>query len=78
MYVYVFKGADRIMGFTADVNGNNLPSAQGPWELTNRLNMLRFDDPRPLVDTHACLEDLEMHGFHITNDHRPITDTLEP
>ena len=78
MHVYVFKGADRIIGFTAQSSGDNLPPAQGPWQLMNRLDMSKADDPRPLVDTRECLEDIEMHGFHITDDHRRITDALEP
>jgi hypothetical protein len=76
MYVYVFKGTDRIVGFTADVTGGNLPTWKGPWELTTCLQMTKEDDPRPLVDTKDCFEDIEMHGFHITDGKRRITDSL--
>ena len=78
MYVYVFKGADRLLAFTADNHDENLPSAHGPWELTNRLDMSREDDPRPMVQTHECLDDIEMHGFHITDGNRRVTESLEP
>ena len=77
MYVYVFKGSDRLLCFAGDRTGENLPAEQGPWILTTRLEMLQEDDPRPIVQTLECLEDIEMHGFHITNGHRRITDSLD-
>lgn len=77
MYVYVFKGADRIMGFTAEVSGRKLPRARGPWELITRLVMSKDDQPRPVVNTNECFEDIEMHGFHITDNYRRITDSQE-
>jgi hypothetical protein len=77
MYVYVFKGADRLLGFTTDPSGSNLPTSQGQWSLVNRLTMARDDDPRPIVQTHECLNDLEMHGFHITRNFRSVTDSID-
>ena len=78
MYVYVFKGTNRLLGFTTNSSGDNLPTGQGPWILANRLNMSREDDPRPIVHTTACLDDIEMYGFHITDGQRRVTDSLEP
>lgn len=77
MHVYVFAGAERLLGFTQDQTGDNLPKAHGPWRLTNRLQMSEEDDPRPLVQTRDCLDDIEMHGFHITKRSRRVTDTLD-
>jgi hypothetical protein len=78
MYVYVFKGTNRLLGFTTNSSGENLPTGRGPWVLTNRLDMSREDDPRPIVQTVECLDDIEMHGYHITDGYRRVTDLLEP
>jgi hypothetical protein len=77
MYVYVFAGTERLRGFTVEREGKNLPEAHGPWVLTNRLDMADGDDDRPMVRTRECLDDIEMHGFHILNGHKRMTDTLE-
>jgi hypothetical protein len=31
------------------------------------------DEPQGGVDVNACLADIEAHGFHLTDAHRPIT-----
>lgn len=77
MYVYVFKGAERLTGFTATIEGHNLPATHGPWVLVNRLSMSDDDDPRPIVQTRECLDDIEMHGFHLTSGNRRVTDAFD-
>jgi hypothetical protein len=70
--VNIFRGTGRVFGFTADVDGKNLPAQYGPWAAFKSLKMYP-DEPQGGVDVNACLADIEAHGFHLTDAHRRIT-----
>ena len=71
--VHIFRGSGRIFGFTGtDAGGKNLPAQYGPWTAFKSLTMYP-DEPQRGVDVNACLADIEAHGFHLTDAHRPIT-----
>ena len=72
MQVNIFRGTGRVFGFTADAGGKNLPPQYGPWTAFKSLKMYP-DEPQGGVDVNACLADIEAHGFHLTDAHRPIT-----
>jgi hypothetical protein len=73
--VHIFRASGRVFGFTADATGSNLPSQFGPWN-TFRTVMLHRDEPTPGVNANDCLDDIEKHGFHITDAHVRITDRV--
>jgi hypothetical protein len=70
--VYSFRGASQIFGFTSDSAGANLPPRFGPWAPFKTLEMVR-GTPVPGVNVDECLDDIEVHGFHITDAHVRIT-----
>lgn len=76
MLVHIFRGPGRVFGFTEDLTGDNLPSKFAPWTAFKSLELSRDGEPRPGVDTDACLDDIEAHGFHITDAHARITDSV--
>ena len=76
MLVHIFRGPGRVFGFTEDATGANLPSHLAPWSAFKSVELRRGGEPRPGVDTDACLCDIERHGFHITDAHARITDTV--
>ena len=65
-----------MFGFTEDASGANLPSQFAPWSAFKSVELSREGEQRPGVDTGACLDDIERHGFHITDAHARITDTV--
>lgn len=73
MLVHIFRGPGRVFGFTEDATGANLPSQFAPWSAFKSLELSRDGEPRPGVDTEACLADIERHGFHVTDAHARIT-----
>jgi hypothetical protein len=75
MLVYIFRGPGRVFGFTTDATGANLPERFAPWVSFKSVELHR-DKPNPGVDPEACLDDIEKHGFHITDAHVRITDQL--
>lgn len=75
MQVHVFKGPGRVFGVTEDSAGSNLPSRFAPWESFKAID-LRRGEPTPGLNTDECLDDIERHGFHVTDAHVRITDTL--
>ncbi|MGB7191845.1 MAG: hypothetical protein WBD81_00165 [Collimonas pratensis] len=75
MLVYIFRGPGRVFGMTADTTGSNLPAKFAPWALFKPVE-LRRDTPTPGVDSVECLDDIEKHGFHVTDAHVRITDQL--
>jgi hypothetical protein len=77
MYVYVFQGAEDFLGFAAHSDGLNLPAANGPWVLVNRLIISEGDDDRPMVQTRECLRDISTYGYHVTQGRRRVTDTFQ-
>lgn len=75
MQVHIFRGTGRVFGFTEDATGANLPSQYGPWNSFKSINLSRDGEPTPGVDTRGCLDDIEKHGFHITDAHVRITES---
>jgi hypothetical protein len=75
MQIHVFRGIGRIFGFTEDDEGTNLPPRHGPWIYDKTLDMNRGEEPRAAVKTDECLDDIEKHGFHITDAHTRITES---
>jgi hypothetical protein len=73
MQVHIFRGPDRIFGFTADGDGTNLPSQYAPWNAFKTIDLTR-ETPRAGVNVTECLDDIEKHGFHLTNAHVRITE----
>jgi hypothetical protein len=76
MQVHIFRGNGRVFGFTEDATGANLPSQHGPWNAFKAISLSREGEPTPGVDTRDCLDDIEKHGFHITDAHLRITDSV--
>ena len=76
MLVHIFRGPGRVFGFTKDATGANLPSQFSPWTAFKSLDLCRDGEPTAGVDTNACLEDIEKHGFHITDAHVRITKSV--
>ncbi|HEX7913875.1 MAG TPA: hypothetical protein VF534_38160 [Paraburkholderia sp.] len=75
MLVHIFRGPGRVFGFTADATAANLPAKFSPWVPFKSVELNR-DKPNPGVDPGACLDDIEKYGFHITDAHVRITDTV--
>ena len=75
MLVYIFRGPGRVFGFTEDATGANLPERFAPWVSFKSVELSR-DKPTPGVNPEACLDDIEKHGFHVTDAHIRITDQL--
>jgi hypothetical protein len=73
MPVHIFRGPGRVFGFTADAAGANLPVQYAPWNAFKTLEMKR-GEAVPGVETGDCLDDIEKHGFHITDAHVRITE----
>ena len=65
-----------MFGFTEDATGGNLPSHFSPWTAFKSIDLSRDGEPTAGVDTNQCLEDVEKHGFHITDAHVRITETV--
>jgi hypothetical protein len=76
MQVHVFRGPGRVFGCTEDASGSNLPSRFAPWTSFKVIELRRDGPPTPGVNTEECLDDIERHGFHVTDAHVRITETL--
>ena len=76
MLIHIFRGPGRVFGFTKDVMGANLPSQFAPWSTFRSLEVSRDGEPNPSFNTGECLDDIEKHGFHITDAHIRITDSV--
>lgn len=76
MQVHIFKGKGRVFGFTEDDAGTNLPAQYGPWALFKTLDVNRGEEPRASFNTDECLDDLERHGFHLTDAHVRTTESV--
>ena len=74
MQVHAFRGQGRIFGFTEDGVGGNLPSRFGPWAPFKTLELAR-GQVQPGVQVDECLDDIEAHGFHLTDAHVRITQS---
>lgn len=75
MLVYLFRGPGRVFGFTEAAGGENLPARFAPWSSFKAVEMNR-DVPTPGVDVVECLDDIEKYGFHVTDAHVRITESL--
>lgn len=73
MLVHIFRGPGRVFGFTTEESGTNLPVAFGPWNTFKSLTLTR-NIATPGVNADDCLDDIERHGFHMTDAHIRITD----
>jgi len=78
MQVHIFRGPGRVFGFTRDAAGSNLPPRFAPWTSFKTIELRRDGDPTPGVNASECLDDIERHGFHVTDAHVRITETLIP
>jgi hypothetical protein len=75
MMVHIFRGPGRVFGFTTDESGTNLPEQFAPWASFKSVTLNR-SVPTPGVDANDCLDDIENHGFHLTDAHIRITDKV--
>jgi hypothetical protein len=76
MLLHIFRGPGRVFGFTENPTGANLPSQISPWTAFKSIELSREAGPTAGVDTNECLDDIEKHGFHITDAHVRITERL--
>ena len=76
MLVHFFRGPGRVFGCTRDAPGSNLPQKLAPWTQFKSLELNRDGNPTAGVNTAECLDDLERFGFHVTDAHVRITDSL--
>lgn len=76
MLIHIFRGPGRVFGFTRDAVGANLPSQFAPWNAFRSLELSRDGEPNASFDTDECLDDIEKHGFHITDAHVRITESV--
>lgn len=76
MLVHIFRGPGRVFGVTQDATGGNLPSLFSPWTMFKSIDLSRDGQPTPGVNANECLEDIEKHGFHITDAHVRITESV--
>jgi hypothetical protein len=75
MQVHIFRGPGRVFGVTQVQGGENLPSQFAPWTPFKTIELTR-DAPTPGLNAAECLDDLERYGFHITDAHVRITDSV--
>jgi hypothetical protein len=75
MIVHIFRGPGRVFGCTENATGENLPQKFAPWSAFKQIE-LRRGEPTPGLNTDECLDDIEAHGFHITDAHVRITDSV--
>ncbi len=77
MQVHIFRGPDRIFGFTAQNDGSNLPQQYAPWTAFKTLDVAR-ETSQQSFDVNECLDDIEKYGFHLTDAHVRITERVAP
>jgi hypothetical protein len=75
--VHIFRGPDRIFGFTAENNPGRLPQQYAPWTAFKSLDVVR-ETSQPGFDVNECLDDIEKYGFHLTDAHTRITERAVP
>ncbi len=73
MQVHLLHALVPISGFTSDSTGAILHADPGDWKPFKAVDMTR-GLPIPGVEAGACLEDIAVHGFHVTNAHVRTTD----
>jgi hypothetical protein len=75
MQVHIFRGPGRIFGFTAQNDGSNLPAQYAPWAAFRTLDVARGTH-QVSFDVNECLDDIEKHGFHLTDAHVRVTERV--
>ena len=75
MLVHMFRGPGRVFGFTQDATGANLPPQFSPWNAFKSIELTR-GEAIPGVNTEECLDDIDRHGFHVTDAHVRITESV--
>jgi len=75
MQVHIFRGPGRIFGVTEDTTASSLPSRFAPWTSFKTIELER-GLATPGLNNEECLNDIEQHGFHVTDAHVRITQTL--
>jgi len=65
-----------VFGCTEDVTGTNLPQQLGPWQLFKTIELFKGGPETPGLDGDECIADIESYGFHVTDAHVRITDSL--
>ena len=73
MQVHLFKGPGRIFAVTTREDGGNLPQRYAPWAAFKTIDIER-GRATPGLDVEECLSDLEVHGVHVTDAHRRVTE----
>jgi hypothetical protein len=76
MRVHLFRGTGRVFAFTEQAAGANLLAQYGPWSTFKTIDLNRGGEPTPGMNTNECLDDIEKHGFHITDAHVRITESV--
>jgi hypothetical protein len=77
MQVHIFRGPDRIFGFTAQNDAMHLPQQYAPWAPFKTLDVVR-ETSQQSFDVNECLDDIEKYGFHLTDAHVRITERFAP
>jgi len=75
MDFHIFRGPGRVFGVTRDADGSNLPERFAPWSAFKTIPLIR-GAPTPGLNVDECLDDIERYGFHITDAHVRITETV--
>ncbi len=73
MQVHIFRGQGRVFGFTCDDVSEKLPAQYGPWTVFKSFDFKR-GEVNSNFDVNQCLDDIEKHGFHLTDAHVRITE----
>jgi hypothetical protein len=68
MQVHIFRGPDRIFGFSRDETGQNLPARYNPWTHFKAVEINK-GEPATSFNTDDCLADIEAYGYHLTDSH---------
>ena len=76
MLLHIFRGPGRVFAFTEDSTGANLPSKFSPWTAFKSIELSRSGEPNPSVNTTECLDDIQKYGFHVTDAHVRITESV--
>jgi hypothetical protein len=73
LVVHLFRGPNRVFAVTAAQDGSNLPEKYAPWTFFKTIELERGKQT-PGLNAEECLDDLEVHGLHVTDAHVRITD----
>jgi hypothetical protein len=74
MLAQIFRGPGRLG--SPKMRRSQLPSRFSPWKEFKTIELCRDGEPVAGVYTGECLDDIENHGFHITDAHVRITDSV--